>query len=161
MIYKLPNIPKRTTKPRDKGLTMMMDKGLSIRQAEDFIESSGHLTDMVKLGFGTSMISNRLEDKIKIYQTAGLDVYFGGTLFEAFVVRDMFEEYLEFIAKYNVTMVEVSDGSIEISHEKKCEFISILNKRNITVLSEVGSKDSNKLIPPYKWIELMNKEIEA
>ena len=157
----LPNIPKRTTKPRDKGLTMMMDKGLSIRQAEDFIESSGHLTDMVKLGFGTSMISNRLEDKIKIYQTAGLDVYFGGTLFEAFVVRDMFEEYLEFIAKYNVTMVEVSDGSIEISHEKKCEFISILNKRNITVLSEVGSKDSNKLIPPYKWIELMNKEIEA
>ena len=67
MIYKLPNIPKRTTKPRDKGLTMMMDKGLSIRQAEDFIESSGHLTDMVKLGFGTSMISNRLEDKIKIY----------------------------------------------------------------------------------------------
>ena len=161
MIYKFPNIPKRTTKPRDKGLTMMMDKGLSIRQAEDFIESSGHLTDMVKLGFGTSMISNRLEDKIKIYQTAGLDVYFGGTLFEAFVVRDMFEEYLEFIAKYNVTMVEVSDGSIEISHEKKCEFISILNKRNITVLSEVGSKDSNKLIPPYKWIELMNKEIEA
>ena len=157
----LPNIPKRTTKPRDKGLTMMMDKGLSIRQAEDFIESSGHLTDMVKLGFGTSMISNRLEDKIKIYQIAGLDVYFGGTLFEAFVVRDMFEEYLEFIAKYNVTMVEVSDGSIEISHEKKCEFISILNKRNITVLSEVGSKDSNKLIPPYKWIELMNKEIEA
>lgn len=161
MIYKLPNIPKRTTKPRDKGLTMMMDKGLSIRQAEDFIESSGHLTDMVKLGFGTSMISNRLEDKIKIYQTAGIDVYFGGTLFEAFVVRDMFEEYLEFIAKYNVTMVEVSDGSIEISHEKKCEFISILNKRNITVLSEVGSKDSNKLIPPYKWIELMNKEIES
>ena len=161
MIYKLPNIPKRTTKPRDKGLTMMMDKGLSIRQAEDFIESSGHLTDMVKLGFGTSMISNRLEDKIKIYQTAGIDVYFGGTLFEAFVVRDMFEEYLEFIAKYNVTMVEVSDGSIEISHEKKCEFISILNKRNITVLSEVGSKDSNKLIPPYKWIELINKEIEA
>ena len=161
MIYKLPNIPKRTIKPRDKGLTMMMDKGLSIRQAEDFIESSGHLTDMVKLGFGTSMISNRLEDKIKIYQTAGIDVYFGGTLFEAFVVRDMFEEYLEFIAKYNVTMVEVSDGSIEISHEKKCEFISILNKRNITVLSEVGSKDSNKLIPPYKWIELMNKEIEA
>lgn len=161
MIYKLPNIPERTTKPRDKGLTMMMDKGLSIRQAEDFIESSGHLTDMVKLGFGTSMISNRLEDKIKIYQTAGLDVYFGGTLFEAFVVREMFEEYLEFIAKYNVTMVEVSDGSIEISHEKKCEFISILNKRNITVLSEVGSKDSNKLIPPYKWIELINKEIEA
>ena len=65
MIYKLPNIPKRTTKPRDKGLTMMMDKGLSIRQAEDFIESSGHLTDMVKLGFGTSMISNRLEDKLR------------------------------------------------------------------------------------------------
>ena len=161
MIYKLPNIPERTTKPRDKGLTMMMDKGLSVRQAEDFIESSGHLTDMVKLGFGTSMISNKLEDKIKIYQTAGLDVYFGGTLFEAFVVRNMFEEYLEFIAKYNVTMIEVSDGSIEISHEEKCKYISILNKRNITVLSEVGSKDSNKLIPPYKWIELMNKEIEA
>ena len=160
MIYKLPNIPKRTTKPRDKGLTMMMDKGLSIRQVEDFIETAGELTDIVKFGFGTSIISPKFAEKIKLYQNANIDVYLGGTLFEAFVARKKFDDYQKMLDKYNINTVEVSDGSIEISHAKKCDYISKLNK-NFKVLSEVGSKDANKLIPPYKWIELMQKELDA
>ena len=160
MNYKLPHLPKRASKPRQKGLTMMMDKGLSIRQVEDFIETAGELTDIVKFGFGTSIISPKFVEKIKLYQNANIDVYLGGTLFEAFVARKKFDDYQKMLDKYNINTVEVSDGSIEISHAKKCDYISKLNK-NFKVLSEVGSKDANKLIPPYKWIELMQKELDA
>ena len=160
MNYILPHLPKRASKPRQKGLTMMMDKGLSIRQVEDFIETAGELTDIVKFGFGTSIISPKFAEKIKLYQNANIDVYLGGTLFEAFVARKKFDDYQKMLDKYNINTVEVSDGSIEISHAKKCDYISKLNK-NFKVLSEVGSKDANKLIPPYKWIELMQKELDA
>lgn len=160
MNFNLPFIPKRPGKPREKGVTMVMDKGLSLRQAEDFIESSGNLTDIVKLGFGTSIVTNKLSEKIKLYQAAGIEVYFGGTLFEAFLARNMFEDYRKLIDQYDLNMVEVSDGSIEIDHEEKCNYIKTLTSQ-VTVLSEVGYKDSEKIIPPYKWIELMQKEIDA
>ena len=96
MNFNLPFIPQRPEKPREKGVTMVMDKGLSLRQAEDFIESSGNLTDIVKLGFGTSIVTNKLSEKIKLYQAAGIEVYFGGTLFEAFIARNMFVLGLKF-----------------------------------------------------------------
>jgi phosphosulfolactate synthase len=160
MNFNLPFIPQRPEKPREKGVTMVMDKGLSLRQAEDFIESSGNLTDIVKLGFGTSIVTNKLSEKIKLYQAAGIEVYFGGTLFEAFIARNMFEDYRKLIDQYDLNMVEVSDGSIEIDHEEKCNYIKSLTSQ-VTVLSEVGYKDSEKIIPPYKWIELMQKEIDA
>ena len=84
MNFKLSYIPKRSEKPRNQGVTMMMDKGLSLRETEDFIESSGPLTDVVKFGFGTSYITQNLAQKIKLYKKAGIRPYFGGTLFEAF-----------------------------------------------------------------------------
>ena len=160
MNFNLPFIPQRPEKPREKGITMVMDKGLSFRQTEDFIESSGDLADLVKLGFGTSIVTNELSKKIKLYQSAGIEVYFGGTLFEAFVARNMFDDYRKLLDKYKLGMVEVSDGSIEIEHEKKCDYIKTLTSQ-VTVLSEVGYKDNNRIIPPYKWIELIQKEIDA
>lgn len=160
MNFNLPFIPHRPEKPREKGVTMVMDKGLSFRQTENFIQSSGELTDIVKLGFGTSIVTNNLSEKIKLYQSAGIEVYFGGTLFEAFIARGMFEDYRKLIDQFDLGMVEVSDGSIEIEHEKKCNYIKSLTSQ-VTVLSEVGYKDSEKIIPPYKWIELMQKEIDA
>ena len=129
MNFELPYLPQRASKPRSKGLTMMMDKGLSIRQVEDFIETAGELTDMVKFGFGTSIISPNLAEKIKLYQNANIDVYLGGTLFEAFVARNKFDDYQRMLDKYKIKTVEVSDGSIEISHAKKCNYISELNKK--------------------------------
>jgi len=160
MNFDLTHLPKRACKPREKGLTMMMDKGLSIRQVEDFIETAGDLTDMVKFGFGTSIISKNLSEKIKLYQNANIDVYLGGTLFEAFIARNKFDDYQRMLNKYDINTVEVSDGSIEISHQKKCQYIHDLNK-NFKVISEVGSKDANKLMPPYEWIELMQQELDA
>ena len=139
---------------------MVMDKGLSLRQAEDMIDSSGDFIDFVKLGFGTSVITKNLSEKIKLYKEADMKVYFGGTLFESFIVRGMFDEYCEFIDKFKLDCAEVSDGSIVIKHEKKCEYISKLAK-NYTVLSEVGSKEEGIIIHPNMWISMMNKELEA
>lgn len=160
MNFELPYIPERPEKPRDNGVTMMMDKGLSIRQCEDFIESSGHLTDVVKFGFGTSYVTQNLEQKIKLYKEANIRPYFGGTLFEAFIARDMFDDYMKLVDKLDLDLAEVSDGSIVIPHDMKLEYISKLAKRG-TVLSEVGSKEEGILISPAKWIKMMSTEIEA
>ena len=91
--FDLPFIPERTAKPRNSGLTMMMDKGLSLREVENFIEASGHLTDVAKFGFGTAFVSRDLEAKLKLYKDNGIRPYFGGTLFEAFYARGMFEDF--------------------------------------------------------------------
>jgi phosphosulfolactate synthase len=160
MNYILPHIPERPDKPRQKGITMMMDKGLSIRQAEDFLSANEGLTDLIKLGFGTSYVTNNLQEKIKLYQKANIKVYLGGTLFEAFIVRGMFDDYLKLLDKYGIDCAEVSDGSIEMPHQKKCEYIHKLSKK-VTVLSEVGSKEAGIIIHPAKWTSMMNAELQA
>jgi phosphosulfolactate synthase len=160
MNFELPYLPERPEKPRQKGLTMMMDKGLSIRQVEDFLSASGQLTDIVKLGFGTSYVTNNIEQKIKLYKEAGMKVYLGGTLFEAFIVRGMFKDYIKLLDKLKLNCAEVSDGSIVMPHDKKCEYISTLAK-NFTVLSEVGSKEAGIIIHPAKWTKMMNAELQA
>lgn len=160
MNYTLTKIPERTAKPRDYGFTMAMDKGLSCRQVEDFLSVASNHVDIVKLGWGTSFVTPTLVNKLKIYEEAGIPVYFGGTLFEAFIIRDQFDDYRKILDKYGMKYVEVSDGSIELNHDQKCEYIAKLSDQ-VTVLSEVGSKDVEKIIPPYKWIELMQKELDA
>jgi phosphosulfolactate synthase len=156
----LPFLPDRPEKPRKSGLAMVMDKSLSIREAEDFVDTAGHLTDFVKLGFGTSVASRGVGEKIKIYQKAKIKVYVGGTLFEAFVVRGMFDDYLRYIDGLGLDTVEISDGSIIMDHDVKCEYIKKLAK-NYTVLSEVGSKEANITIAPDRWMEMMQKELQA
>lgn len=160
MNYSLPFLPERPEKPRKKGLTMMMDKGLSIRQVEDFLSASSELTDIVKLGFGTSYVTKNIEQKIKLYKEAGMTIYLGGTLFEAFIVRGMFDDYMKLLDKLKLNAAEVSDGSIEMPHDKKCEYIQKLAK-NYTVFSEVGSKEAGIIIHPAKWTVMMNKELQA
>src|SRR5476651_1104424 len=160
MNYTINNLPERTAKPRQNGLTMVMDKGLSLRGVEDLIETAGGNTDIVKLGWATSYVSPNLDGKLKLYKDAGIPVYFGGTLFEAFVVRNQFDDYCRLLDKYQLQYAEVSDGSITIPHDVKCEYIHKLKKR-VTVISEVGSKDVQKIFAPYKWIQLMKAELEA
>jgi phosphosulfolactate synthase len=160
MNYNLEQIPERTQKPRDFGFTMAMDKGLSIREVEDFLGMSSEYIDIVKLGWGTSYVTPRLEEKLQVYKDANIPVYFGGTLFEAFIVRNQFDDYRRILDKYSLTHAEVSDGSIELDHGQKCEYIRQLSEQ-VTVLSEVGSKDADKIIPPYKWINLMQAELDA
>jgi phosphosulfolactate synthase len=156
----LSHLPERTERPRSSGLTMVMDKGISLKHAEDFVDSYADYVDFVKLGFGTSVMSKNVKEKIKIYQKAGIKTYLGGTLFEAFVARGKFDDYQKFIESYGLDTAEVSDGSINIDHDNKCKFISTLAK-NFTVLSEVGSKEEGIIIHPAKWVSMMKAELEA
>jgi phosphosulfolactate synthase len=160
MNFYLDQIPARTQQPREAGVTMVMDKGLSLRETEDFMSIASNYVDIVKLGFGTAYVTPNLKEKIAVYRNAGIAVYFGGTLFEAFIVRNQFSDYLRLLDKYNMTHVEVSDGTLEMPHDKKCEYINVL-AQDYTVLSEVGSKDAEIIIPPYKWVELMKAELDA
>ena len=156
----LPFLPDRPSKPRTTGLTMVMDKGLSIREAEDFMSVGSEYTDFVKLGFGTSLITPGFGEKLKVYRNAGCIPYFGGTLFEAFVIRNMFREFVDFIDKHEISLVEISDGSYEMSQETKLECIRVLAKRG-TVISEVGSKKKDVVYSPEEWVTMMKSELEA
>ncbi len=158
--FNISQLPHRSEKPRNSGLTMVMDKGLSYREAEDFISSSENYVDLLKIGFGTSIVTPNLDKKIALYQEAGIPVYFGGTLFEAFVARNEFPKYVELLKKYKLQHLEISDGSLDMTQDEKCDYIRQLSG-DFTVISEVGSKDAEKIIPPYKWIEMMQREVEA
>jgi phosphosulfolactate synthase len=139
---------------------MIMDKGLSIAEAQNLVSIGSPHIDIIKLGFGTAFVTPNLRQKIEVYQNAGIPVYFGGTLFEAFLIRNQFHEYINMMRDFGIEHVEVSDGSITIPHAEKCGYIEKLTKFG-TVLSEVGSKDAAHIIPPYKWIQLMQAELDA
>lgn len=160
MNFNLSQMPDRASKPRTNGLTMVMDKGLSIEEAKNFLSISSSYVDILKLGFGTSYVTPNLKEKLAVYQSHNIPVYLGGTLFEAFLIRNQFDDYIAVCKDLGITYVEVSDGSINIPHAEKCGYIEKLTK-HFTVLSEVGSKDAQHIIPPYKWIELMRAELEA
>lgn len=160
MNFNLSQIPERTAKPRQSGITMVMDKGLSVAEAKNFLSVGYPHVDIIKLGFGTSFVTPNLEEKLEVYRSYEIPIYFGGTLFEAFLIRNQFDDYLAVCKKYGISYMEVSDGSIDIPHAEKCGYIEKLTAYG-TVLSEVGSKDAEHIIPPYKWIELMKAELEA
>jgi phosphosulfolactate synthase len=160
MNFNLSQIPHRHPKPRTSGITMVMDKGLSETEVRNFLSVSHPHIDLVKLGFGTSFVTPNLAEKIEVYRSFGIPVYFGGTLFEAFLIRNQFDDFVSICKDYGISYVEVSDGSINIPHAEKCGYIEKLTQHG-TVLSEVGSKDAAHIIPPYRWIELMRAELSA
>ena len=160
MNHNLSHLPERPAKPRESGLTMVMDKGLSLRQAEDFLEVNANKVDLLQLGFGTSIVTPNVKEKIKLYHDAGLMVYPGGTLFEAYFVRNQLDDFLRFVDDLGLETVEVSDGSMVIEEDAKCEMISRLAKK-YRVLSEVGSKEAGILISPNKWTSMMEQELSA
>jgi phosphosulfolactate synthase len=160
MNYQLPFIPERPAKPRESGLTMMMDKGLSVQEASNFIESSAQFTDLVKFGFGTGLITDKIKRKIQLFREAGIRTYFGGTLFEAFIIRGLFDEYRKLVDKYDLDTAEISDGSMAMPHDEKLNYIRLLSSQ-VTVLSEVGSKVAGVEIPPDKWVNMMKAELAA
>lgn len=161
MNYTLPFLPQRGSKPRDKGLAMVMDMGQSFEEAKSLVSVAGHLVDYVKLAFGTSIATNGLRDKISFYHDAGIKVYFGGTLFEAFVLRDMYDDFEDLLKKYDMRTVEISDGCIRLDHKRKCEIINRLVSKDYEVISEVGTKAENSEMLQSDWIENMTTELEA
>lgn len=160
MNFTLSQMPDRLTKPRVNGLTMVMDKGLSLNEAENFLSVASVHVDIVKLGFGTSYVTPNLREKIELYSRHNMPLYFGGTLFEAFLIRNQIDDYIAICKDYGIRYMEVSDGSITIPHTEKCGYIEKMTA-HATVFSEVGSKDAAHIMAPYKWVELMRAELEA
>ena len=153
-------IPERPAKPRQDGLTLLLDKGLAPRQVEDVVDGAADYIDLAKLGWGTAVITPGLQRKLDVYREAGIPVYFGGTLFEAFFLRNQLDTYRRLLAEFRIEHVEVSDGSVPMKHDEKLEAIRLL-AQDATVVSEVGSKDVDKIMPPYKWVQLIQAELEA
>lgn len=160
MSITLPYLPTRSKKPRSNGLTMIMDKGLSIAEAENMMSVGSELIDFVKLGFGTALVTPGVKEKIEIYKNAGSIPYLGGTLFEAYVIRGKYKEYLELMEYLNLNMAEISDGSFEMPQEDKLKYIKDMSK-HYTVISEVGSKKKDVVYSPEEWVNMMSSELEA
>ena len=158
--FGMTGLPERPAKPRQEGLTLMLDKGLPPRQVEDVLDVVAGYVDLVKLGWGTALVTPTLERKLALYRAAGIPVYFGGTLFEAFHLRGQLDDYRRLLGALGICHVEVSDGSIEVPHDEKLACIRAF-AQDFTVLSEVGSKDAEKIMPPYKWVQLIRAELEA
>lgn len=154
------SLPHRCAKPRESGLTHVLDKGLGLRQVEDLLATASDYIDIVKFGWGTGYITQNLEAKIEAYRAAGIATCFGGTLLELAILQDRFDEYRREIRRLGMTLVELSTGVIELTPEERSRYIRTL-ARDFIVLSEVGSKDAQHIIPPYLWVQQVEADLEA
>lgn len=153
-------LPERSEKPRRHGLTHVLDRGLPVAGIDQLAEVAGPYVDIVKLGWGTSVVSPNLEQKLDRYRAHGMPVVLGGTLTEIAIARGRLDALLSWIDKLGLSHIEISDGTIALEHERKLELIARLS-RDFRVLSEVGSKDDTKIMAPYRWVTLIGEELEA
>jgi phosphosulfolactate synthase len=154
------DLPARPGKPRLQGLTHVIDKGLNLRDIEGLFDTAGEFVDIVKLGWGTSYVTNNLEKKIALYRSFATPIVCGGTLFEAVYARGRLDEFKRWLAHFRFSHVEISDGTLEIPRERKLELIEQFGA-DFVVLSEVGSKDAETVYPPYQWVEWIKEELGA
>ena len=160
-VFELDGVPARPAKPREEGLTHMLDKGLAPRQVEDVLEGASEYIDLAKLGWGTAAVTPGVEAKMDLYHDAGIPMYFGGTLFEAYHLRDALGEYRRLMERTGVEHLEVSDGTLPMSHAEKLRCIRHFDEAGFTVLSEVGSKEKGEVMPPYQWVRYIQAELDA
>jgi phosphosulfolactate synthase len=154
------DLPERSTKPRESGLTHVLDRGLAVREVDDLVEVVGDSVDLVKLGWGTALATGNLKDKLARYRAHGIPVVLGGTLTELAIRQGRIEGLIAFLEELEIDHVEVSDGTIVLDHEDKLALIRRLAS-SYRVLSEVGSKDDERIMAPYRWVEQIETELEA
>jgi phosphosulfolactate synthase len=145
-----------------RGLTMVIDRGVPIRNFVDLIESFGDHVDFVKFGWGTSVVTKNFEQKLDVLRDTNIDFYLGGTLFEKYITQDLFDEYRDLCSGYGCRYVEVSNGTIDISNDEKADYVKRLSD-DFQVISEVGSKDqlTSDLMTPAKWISYIQADLDA
>ena len=154
------DLPDRTGKPRQDGITHVLDRGLSVAAIDGMMEVAGGSVDLVKLGWGTALATANLERKLERYRAHGIPVVLGGTLTELAIAQDRLEQLITWFGELGLAHVEVSDGTITLEHERKLELIERL-ARDFVVLSEVGSKDDTRIMAPYRWVEQIEQELAA
>ena len=152
--------PQRTCRPRESGLTHVLDKGMSVAEIQSMLEVSASYIDIVKFGWATSVVVENFDAKLQALRDTGILVCCGGSLFELAVHRGKVDEYVDFLKEHEFELVEVSDGTIEISPEDKLRYIERLAK-DFRVLSEVGSKDASVVVAPYRWVKQIKDELAA
>jgi phosphosulfolactate synthase len=153
-------LPTRSAKPREQGLTHVLDRGLSVAEVEGLIEVAGNAVDLVKLGWGTALATGNLKAKLEAYRAHDVPVVLGGTLTELAIAQNRLEELIAWLHELGIGHLEISDGTITMHHEDKLAMIERYAKEFV-VLSEVGSKDNTHIMAPYRWVELIQKELEA
>jgi phosphosulfolactate synthase len=155
-------LPERTAKPRRSGFTMAIDNGIPLNYFCDLIDGGAEHLDFVKFGWGTSVVSPNVEKKIAYLRSAGIDFYFGGTLFEKYVIQDRFRQYIELLRDFECRYVEVSNGTIDLADAHKSEYVAALSGE-FQVISEVGSKDDvrSENMAPNRWIEYIRGDLDA
>jgi phosphosulfolactate synthase len=151
---------QKLEKPRTNGITIVIDRGIGVRQAQDLLETSAKFIDLLKLGWGTGYITANLTEKLKIYNDFGIPVHFGGTLFEISVLHHKFDEFRKMLSSLKITHVEVSNGIAELTPEAKGQYIQDLTQ-DFVVLSEVGRKDDDKIIDPCLWVREIQADLDA
>jgi phosphosulfolactate synthase len=155
------DLPERSPKPRERGLTHVLDKGLSCAEVDGLMEVAGESVDIVKLGWGTALVTGNLEAKLARYAAHGVPVVLGGTLTEIALRDERLDGLVAWCQDLGIAHVEVSDGTIALEPERKREIVARLAADGFTVFSEVGSKDAERIMAPYKWVELIEAELEA
>jgi len=159
-MFEFLTLPQRTSKPRESGLTHVLDKGLSLDQVRQFMEVASDYVDIVKLGWGTAVVTPNLKEKVALYRSHDVPVCFGGTFFEVCLRQNKLEEWLALVRECEMTCVEISDGTIAMEEEDKLALLRRFSKE-FRVLSEVGSKDEAVVITPTKWVDSIRRELEA
>lgn len=156
------DVPKRTDKPRDFGLTSLIDNGVPTRYFMDVVESDAHLIDVVKFGWCTAMVTRELEKKIQCLIDNDVKFYFGGTLFEKAVAQKKIDQFYRFLKRHDCQIVEISNGTLPLSVQEKGKYIEDFAKE-FYVLSEVGKKDIDEAdhMPISQWIAEIHADLAA
>lgn len=155
------DLPSRSAKPRERGITHLMDRGLAVAEIDALMEVAGESVDIVKLGFGTALATGNLEAKLARYREHDVPVVLGGTVTELAIVQDRVDELVTWISDLGLSHVEVSDGTITLDPQIKCDLVRRLSGEGFVVLSEVGSKDNTQIMAPYRWVEQIQAELDA
>ena len=155
------DLPARAAKPREVGITALMDRGLSLAEVDGLMEVAGSAVDIVKLGFGTAAATENLQAKLVRWREHGVPVVLGGTLTEIAILQGRIDGYVEWVRSLGLELIEVSDGSITLDHGEKTALIRRLVGEGFKVMSEVGSKDTTEIMAPYKWVEQIQAELAA
>jgi phosphosulfolactate synthase len=159
-INDLLDLPERASKPRSEGITHVLDRGLSVSEIDGLVEVAGEYVDFVKLGWGTAVATQNLEAKLARYRDHGIPVMLGGTLTELAIAQNRLDRLVAWLHELGLQHIEVSDGTINLEHDRKLELIARLAEE-FTVLSEVGSKDDTRIMAPFRWVEQIESELEA
>jgi phosphosulfolactate synthase len=154
------DVPARSGKPRAKGITHVIDRGLSVAEVDGLMETAGNSVDIVKLGWGTALVTANLKPKLERYEAHGIPVVLGGTLTEVAIKQGRVEGLVSWLHELGLRHVEISDGTIAIEPAVKSSLIRRL-AGDFTVLAEVGSKDADFIMAPYVWVEQIERDLEA